>query len=101
RISSRRRRRTITPRIQILTTRVRQRFSTVASEGIGSKLLKGVSEGKHGIEKQVEEKVVKTSSETSGAWVPDPVIGYYRPENKANVIDPAELRNVLLKRRHH
>ncbi|KAF5196126.1 hypothetical protein FRX31_014290 [Thalictrum thalictroides] len=81
---------------QLLVSRLRQRFSTVATEGIGSKVVRG-------IDKQVEEKVMKTSSEASGScsWVPDPVTGYYRPENKAVEVDPAELRKVLLKSRHH
>ncbi|KAL7151162.1 hypothetical protein ABFS83_04G013100 [Erythranthe nasuta] len=31
------------------------------------------------------------------AWVPDPVTGYYRPENQGNEMDPAELREILIK----
>nr|XP_004246056.1 protein SENESCENCE-ASSOCIATED GENE 21, mitochondrial-like isoform X1 [Solanum lycopersicum] len=30
-------------------------------------------------------------------WVPHPVTGYYRPENQADMIDPVELRQMLLK----
>ncbi|XP_055819382.1 protein SENESCENCE-ASSOCIATED GENE 21, mitochondrial-like [Solanum dulcamara] len=30
-------------------------------------------------------------------WVPDPVTGYYRPENQADQIDAVELRRMLLK----
>ncbi|XP_015083912.1 late embryogenis abundant protein 2-like isoform X2 [Solanum pennellii] len=30
-------------------------------------------------------------------WVPHPVTGYYRPENQADLIDPVELREMLLK----
>lgn len=30
-------------------------------------------------------------------WTPDPVTGYYRPENAADEIDVAELRAMLLK----
>lgn len=30
------------------------------------------------------------------AWAPDPVTGYYRPENHAKEVDAAELRRVLL-----
>ncbi|KAL8143048.1 hypothetical protein V2J09_016080 [Rumex salicifolius] len=33
------------------------------------------------------------------SWVPDPVTGYYRPANRANEIDGAELREMLLKQR--
>ncbi|XVF28293.1 hypothetical protein REPUB_Repub15cG0017600 [Reevesia pubescens] len=32
----------------------------------------------------------------SSTWGPDPVTGYYRPENCATVIDAAELREMLL-----
>lgn len=34
------------------------------------------------------------------AWIPDPVTGYYRPENIADEIDVAELRRVLLDHKH-
>lgn len=39
------------------------------------------------------------SSKTT-SWVPDPVTGYYRPENHAKEIDAAELRRMLLKNNH-
>lgn len=35
--------------------------------------------------------------EAESAWGPDPVTGYYRPSNRAAEIDPAELRELLLK----
>ncbi|XP_075500241.1 protein SENESCENCE-ASSOCIATED GENE 21, mitochondrial [Primulina tabacum] len=31
------------------------------------------------------------------SWVPDPVTGYYRPENQAKDVDAAELRAMLIK----
>ncbi|XP_073143955.1 protein SENESCENCE-ASSOCIATED GENE 21, mitochondrial-like [Henckelia pumila] len=31
------------------------------------------------------------------SWVPDPVTGYYRPENQAKEVDAAELRAILIK----
>lgn len=31
------------------------------------------------------------------AWIPDPITGYYRPENVSNEIDIVELRQMLLK----
>ncbi|KAL3827813.1 hypothetical protein ACJIZ3_016615 [Penstemon smallii] len=34
---------------------------------------------------------------TKTPWVPDPVTGYYRPENHSKEIDAAELREMLLK----
>ncbi|XP_061370574.1 late embryogenesis abundant protein Lea5-like [Gastrolobium bilobum] len=46
---------------------------------------------------KVEEKgVTKNGSETSSAWAPDPVTGYYRPINHMDEIDPVELRKILL-----
>ncbi|KAH6755495.1 senescence-associated gene 21 protein [Perilla frutescens var. hirtella] len=30
------------------------------------------------------------------SWVPDPVTGYYRPENQAKEVDAAELREMLV-----
>ncbi|XP_010440235.1 PREDICTED: late embryogenesis abundant protein Lea5-like [Camelina sativa] len=35
--------------------------------------------------------------EVESAWGPDPVTGYYSPSNRAAEIDPAELRELLLK----
>ncbi|KAK4482169.1 hypothetical protein RD792_009310 [Penstemon davidsonii] len=34
---------------------------------------------------------------TKTPWVPDPVTGYYRPENHSKEIDAADLREMLLK----
>nr|CAA38314.1 late embryogenesis abundant protein [Gossypium hirsutum] len=43
-----------------------------------------------------------SSSETraySSAWAPDPVTGYYRPENCGAEIDAADLREMMLNHR--
>ncbi|KAI3842963.1 hypothetical protein MKW92_023911 [Papaver armeniacum] len=70
-------------------------MTSVATQAVGSTVAK-------------VEKVKKPS--TGGAvtevspWVPDAVTGYYRPENHANDIDVAELRDTLLnqkKTNHH
>ncbi|XP_073303457.1 protein SENESCENCE-ASSOCIATED GENE 21, mitochondrial-like [Primulina huaijiensis] len=50
-------------------------------------------------------RMLKNESEepTKISWIPDPVTGYYRPENKSQEIDAAELRRILIKdkaRRH-
>nr|XP_043622996.1 protein SENESCENCE-ASSOCIATED GENE 21, mitochondrial [Erigeron canadensis] len=37
------------------------------------------------------------SNKSAAAWIPDPVTGYYKPEGHENQIDPAELREMLLK----
>ncbi|XP_009146595.1 late embryogenis abundant protein 41 isoform X2 [Brassica rapa] len=39
----------------------------------------------------------RANQEAESAWAPDPVTGYYRPSNRADEIDPAELREMLLK----
>ncbi|MCL7040292.1 hypothetical protein MKW94_018010 [Papaver nudicaule] len=66
-------------------------MSSVATQAVGSR-------------KSVMEVKPKSSSPAGGAvtddvssWVPDPVTGYYRPENHADEIDVAELREMLLK----
>ncbi|KAK4487308.1 hypothetical protein RD792_006084 [Penstemon davidsonii] len=43
--------------------------------------------------------ILKKGSEetTKTPWVPDPVTGYYRPENQVKEIDAAELREMLIK----
>ncbi|XP_051142069.1 protein SENESCENCE-ASSOCIATED GENE 21, mitochondrial-like [Andrographis paniculata] len=33
------------------------------------------------------------------AWVPDPVTGYYRPENAGDTVDPVDLRSIVLKQK--
>ncbi|XP_073049154.1 protein SENESCENCE-ASSOCIATED GENE 21, mitochondrial-like [Primulina eburnea] len=44
-------------------------------------------------------RMLKNESEepTKISWIPDPVTGYYRPENKSQEIDAAELRRILIK----
>ncbi|KAK6937367.1 Late embryogenesis abundant protein, LEA_3 subgroup [Dillenia turbinata] len=37
------------------------------------------------------------NNKTTSPWVPDPVTGYYRPENHTDEIDVADLRDMLLK----
>uniref|UniRef100_A0A7N0RA31 Uncharacterized protein n=1 Tax=Kalanchoe fedtschenkoi TaxID=63787 RepID=A0A7N0RA31_KALFE len=39
----------------------------------------------------------KPAEKEPAAWIPDPVTGYYRPENVAAEMDVAELREMLLK----
>ncbi|KAG2239126.1 hypothetical protein Bca4012_023895 [Brassica carinata] len=39
----------------------------------------------------------RANQEAESAWGPDPVTGYYRPSNRADEIDPVELREMLLK----
>lgn len=48
------------------------------------------------IGKAAKEEIGRSVEST---WVPDPVTGYYRPANRADEIDVAELRELLLKQR--
>ncbi|KDO71712.1 hypothetical protein CISIN_1g034332mg [Citrus sinensis] len=48
------------------------------------------------MEKNDLTPAVREDSGASSAWAPDPITGYYRPENRAVEIDPAELREMLL-----
>ncbi|KAL0459703.1 UNVERIFIED_CONTAM: Late embryogenesis abundant protein Lea5 [Sesamum latifolium] len=43
--------------------------------------------------------MLKKASEdpSKTAWVPDPVTGYYRPENQVKELDPVEMREMLIK----
>lgn len=38
----------------------------------------------------------KGASTYKVSWVPDPVTGYYKPENTKEVVDVAEMRAMLL-----
>ncbi|GFS35620.1 Late embryogenesis abundant protein like [Actinidia chinensis var. chinensis] len=77
----------------------RRGYAAVAtSQGVASGSGRGAVVARAGV-------MAKKGGEESGktSWVPDPVTGYYRPENRANEIDVAELRELLLKnniRRH-
>merc|ERR1712100_23028 len=80
----------------------RRGYAAAAAQGAVSSAVRGGG-GRSGIVKQGEEKgAMKEGSETS-SWAPDPVTGYYRPENSAAEIDVAELREMLLnqKTRQH
>lgn len=46
-------------------------------------------------EKKVAAKVVMAKKEEP-SWVPDPVTGYYRPEDKNREIDAVDMRKILL-----
>ncbi|XVF80598.1 hypothetical protein PTKIN_Ptkin15bG0086600 [Pterospermum kingtungense] len=83
-------------------------FSTFVVDGITNAISRRgyaavVSSGIRGGAARNAAVVKKTGEEMAGAkekvsWVPDPVTGCYRPENSANEIDVAELRNMLLKK---
>ncbi|XAR58421.1 hypothetical protein NMG60_11013806, partial [Bertholletia excelsa] len=63
--------------------------------GSGTRRCFGFSEGGGGAGAMARKGMEESTK--SAPWVPDPVTGYYRPENHANQIDVAELREMLLK----
>ncbi|KAK9136855.1 hypothetical protein Sjap_007449 [Stephania japonica] len=66
----------------------RRGFSAVAPQG-GAAAAAAVSAARGG-------GIVREKAKETIAWIPDPKTGYYRPENKAEEIDVAELRQMLL-----
>ncbi|KAI3900952.1 hypothetical protein MKW92_018468 [Papaver armeniacum] len=67
-------------------------ITSVASQAVGSSVVR-----------QVKVKKPSTAVTEESSWVPDPVTGYYRPENHADDIDVAALRETLLNQKinHH
>nr|UOI39568.1 LEA_3 domain-containing protein [Betula platyphylla]UVJ47649.1 LEA-3 domain-containing protein [Betula platyphylla] len=78
------------------STAINRRGYAAASQGMVASLARG-SSGSRMVKKSGEEAVGSTEKV---AWVPDPVTGYYRPENRVDEIDVAELRAVLLNNKH-
>ncbi|KAD4584516.1 hypothetical protein R6Q59_036617 [Mikania micrantha] len=74
---------------QLAVVAARRGFASVSQSGI----MRG--SGVAMMKKSSEE------SKKSTPWVPDPVTGYYKPEGQTNEIDPAELRELLLKQKNH
>ena len=79
-------------RISVVASR---RGYAAASQGAVSSSVKGGGARSNLMLKKGGEDSAKTTS-----WVPDPVTGYYRPENHAKEIDAAELRQMLLKHKN-
>ncbi|KAG6593206.1 Indole-3-acetic acid-induced protein ARG2, partial [Cucurbita argyrosperma subsp. argyrosperma] len=96
--------------VKVLSALVSDGFSSAlsrrgyaaASQGVASSAVKGgsvaVARSGNMLKKSGEEKVVGSSEKV--AWVPDPATGYYRPENRGDEIDVAELRSILLKNKN-
>ena len=64
-----------------------------ATASFGRTGMVGKVEGRDAMKGSVSETKV------TPAWAPDPVTGYYRPENSGAEIDAAELREMLLNHR--
>ncbi|KAK8959430.1 Late embryogenesis abundant protein Lea5 [Platanthera guangdongensis] len=71
-----------------------KRFSAAA----GASERRMTAEEKALLMKGLKDKTAEESDQAvSAPWVPDPVTGYYRPANHLPQMDPAELRQLLLK----
>ena len=74
-------------------------FSAFAVDRVSIALSRrGYAAASQGVASASHSVMGKKSGEESAkkSWVPDPVTGYYRPENRADEIDVAELREMLL-----
>ncbi|XP_041020348.1 indole-3-acetic acid-induced protein ARG2-like [Juglans microcarpa x Juglans regia] len=78
-----------------------RRGYAASSQGIMATVARGGggSSGARIVKKAGEDAAAAGSTEKV-AWVPDPVTGYYRPENCMDEVDVAELRALLLKSKH-
>ncbi|KAJ4955032.1 hypothetical protein NE237_011815 [Protea cynaroides] len=89
--------------VDSISVSTNRRGYAAASQVVTSSVVRG-SGARSGMVKAGEERVTmkKGESETK-SWAPDPVTGYYRPENSAVEIDVAELREMVLnqKTRRH
>ncbi|XP_076885202.1 protein SENESCENCE-ASSOCIATED GENE 21, mitochondrial-like [Bidens hawaiensis] len=81
---------------KVVSSFVVQQFSVVARRGYASASQGVVSEAAKGSVISMMKNGGE-ESKNSTAWIPDPVTGYYKPEGHGNQIDPAELREMLLK----
>ncbi|KAG5044084.1 hypothetical protein AAZX31_03G194900 [Glycine max] len=82
-------------------------FSSLVADGFSNALTRrgyavaSQSATKGGVASMSGKMAPKSGEDNKGvstykvSWVPDPVTGYYKPEN-INEIDPAELRAMLL-----
>lgn len=68
-----------------------RRGFAAASSGVA-----GIGRGSGRMGKAAQEEVGRSAE---NSWVPDPVTGYYRPANRADEIDVAELREIFLKQK--
>ncbi|KAH7517055.1 indole-3-acetic acid-induced protein ARG2 [Ziziphus jujuba] len=79
------------------STAISRRGYAAASQGVVSSVARGGAGGSgRNVVKKSGEEIVGSTEKVS--WTPDPVTGYYRPENGAQEIDVAELRAMLLKK---
>lgn len=83
---------------RLASTTNRRTFATAAKQSAEEKPAVATAAVLRKMNKTKPVEGVVDSPSTS--WVPDPVTGYYRPGNHAAEVDPAEMRQRLLSRRH-
>ncbi|GAB4841118.1 hypothetical protein Ancab_021861 [Ancistrocladus abbreviatus] len=71
--------------------------AAASSQGVLSNVPRGGS-GRMTMGKAAQEKMGRSAD---SSWVPDPITGYYRPANRRDEIDVAELRAMFLKNAKH
>ncbi|KAK4789929.1 hypothetical protein SAY86_017233 [Trapa natans] len=74
-----------------ITSAIKRRGFSAAADGVA---ITGGRTNPVMTKKPVEEK---TTPAHKVPWVPDPKTGYYRPDNRVEEVDVAELRAALLK----
>ncbi|KAF3436465.1 hypothetical protein FNV43_RR23557 [Rhamnella rubrinervis] len=74
----------------------RRGYAAAASQGVVASRGATTGAARNVVNKSGEEMVAPNTDKVS--WIPDPVTGYYRPGNRAQEIDVAELRAILLKK---
>ncbi|XP_043722885.1 late embryogenesis abundant protein Lea5-D-like [Telopea speciosissima] len=78
--------------VDSISVSINRRGYAVASQAISSSVVRGRS----GLLKSGEERVAMKEASETNSWAPDPVTGYYRPQNCGAEMDVAELREMLL-----
>ena len=81
-----------------ISNAIYRRGYAAASQGVVSNVARGTGARSGAMMKKSGEEMVGSTEKVS--WVPDPVTGYYRPENGVNEIDVADLRASLLKNKN-
>ncbi|KAB1222965.1 Indole-3-acetic acid-induced protein ARG2 [Morella rubra] len=75
-----------------------RRGYAASTQGTTARLVRGGGNSAARMLKKQELDVVGANAKV--AWVPDPVTGYYKPENRGEEIDVADLRAILLNNKH-
>ncbi|KAE8664897.1 protein CYPRO4-like [Hibiscus syriacus] len=82
-----------------ISNAISRRGYAATSQGVLSNGVKEAAAARNeAVLKKTGEDMAMAVTKENVNWVPDPKTGFYRPENSASEICPAELRATLLKR---